>query len=117
MRAIGPDLPIPASAGIETPGLIFTSGQVPIASDGTIPNGVRAQTDLVLDLIEAVLTAGGSGLNRIVKTTVFLAKANDFAAFNDAYAARLGPVAPARSTVVARLLPPVLVEIEATAER
>ena len=117
MQAHGPDLPIPASAAIEAQGLIFTSGMVPIDTDGTIPNGIAAQTDLVLDQIAAVLEAAGSGLDRVVKTTIFLTRAEDFAAFSDAYAARLGPVKPARSTVIAGLLPPVLVEIEAVAER
>lgn len=117
MKAHGPDLPIPASAAIETKGFIFTSGMVPIDADGRIPDGIVAQTDLVLDLMTATLEAAGSGLERVVKTTVFLTRAEDFGAFNEAYAARLGPVKPARSTVLASLLPPVLVEIEAIAER
>ena len=117
MHALGPTLPIPASAAVVTGNLVFTSGQVPIGPDGTVPKGVAAQTGLVLDQIDALLRAAGSGFDRIVKTTVFLVRVEDFANFNDAYAARLGPVPPARSTVVAGLLPPVHVEIEAVAEQ
>lgn len=115
MRALGPDLPIPASAAVEHGKIVYTSGQVPIGPDGSIPEGITAQTDLVLDMIEGLLKEAGSGLDQVIKTTVFLTRPEDFAAFNAAYAQRFGGLQPARSTVIAGLLPPVLVEIEAIA--
>ena len=77
---------------------------------------IRAQTARVFENLSAVLTAAGSGLDRVVKTTVFLADMNEFAAMNEVYASYFGAHKPARSTVQAARLPrDVKVEIEAVA--
>lgn len=115
MKPIGPKLPYPLSPGIIAGDTVYLSGQVPIAEDGSIPDGIEAQTALVLDRIEALLAEAGSGLDRIVKCTVFLTDKTDFAGFNEAYAARFPGVKPARSTVICDLAVPVKVEIEAIA--
>jgi 2-iminobutanoate/2-iminopropanoate deaminase len=108
----------PYSQGVRVGDLLFTSGQIPLMPDGTLVEGdVREQTRQVLRNLEAVLEAGGSGLDRVVKCTCFLADMNDFAVFNEAYGAYFGDERPARSAVeVARLPKDVLIEIEAVAE-
>ena len=108
----------PYSQGVRVGDLLFTSGQIPLLPDGTLLEGdVREQTRQVLRNLEAVLEAGGSGLDRVVKCTCFLADMNDFAAFNEVYGAYFGEERPARSAVeVARLPKDVLIEIEAIAE-
>jgi 2-iminobutanoate/2-iminopropanoate deaminase len=79
---------------------------------------VAEQTEQVLTNLAAVLAAGGSGLDRVVKTTVFLADMGDFAAMNEVYARHFGDHRPARSAVEAAALPKgALVEIEAVAVR
>ena len=97
--------------------LLFTSGQIPLNAAGELVEGdVTVQTTQVLDNLHAVLTAAGGGFDKVVKTTVFLADMNDFAAMNAVYAARFGSHTPARSTVqVARLPRDVKVEIEVVA--
>ncbi len=109
----------PYSQAIKAGGLVFVSGQlglVPGASEPAGP-GIRAQTEQVLDNLEAILTEAGSGLERLVKTTVFLADLGDFQGMNEVYARRVGEDPPARSTVEVAALPSgVLVEIEAIAE-
>lgn len=98
--------------------MIFTAGQIPIdPATGKIVDGdIKAQTRQVLKNLEAVLTAGGSSLTSVVKTTVFLKDMNDFAAMNEVYAEFLQTASPARSAVeVARLPRDVRVEIEAIA--
>ncbi|WP_104989753.1 RidA family protein [Deinococcus sp. NW-56] len=99
--------------------LVITSGQIPLTPDGTlVEGGIEAQTRQVLDNLVAVLTAAGTDLGRVVKTTVFLADMNEFAAMNAVYAEYFQAPYPARSTVqVARLPRDVRVEIEVIAER
>ncbi|KEF33960.1 deaminase [Deinococcus sp. RL] len=99
--------------------LVVTSGQIPLTPDGTlVEGGIEAQTRQVLDNLVAVLEAAGTDLSRVVKTTVFLADMNEFAAMNAVYAEYFQAPYPARSTVqVARLPRDVRVEIEALAER
>lgn len=99
-------------------GLIFTSGQIGIdRASGTIPEGIEAQTRQVLYNLKAILEENGSGMDRIVKTTVFLKDMNDFGTMNRIYGEYFdSDLAPARSAVeVARLPKDVLVEIEAVA--
>ncbi len=117
MQRLGPDKPIPLSPGIVAGDTVYLSGQVPIAADGSIPEGIEAQTALVLDQIEALLAEAGSGMDRVVKCTVFLTDKADFAGFNAAYAARFPGMKPARSTIVCDLVVPVKVEIECIALR
>lgn len=108
----------PYSQAIQTGNLVFTSGQIPInPENGNIEaEGIEAQTEQVCKNLAAVLTAAGSGLDRVVKTTCFLANISDFAAFNGVYAKHFTS-APARSCVAVKDLPRgVLVEVEAIAE-
>ena len=109
----------PYSQGIATDALVFTSGQLGLdpATGDFAPGGIEAQTRQSLANVKAVLEAAGSGLDKVVKTTVFLKDMNDFAAMNKVYAEFFGEGGcPARSAVqVARLPKDGLVEIEAVA--
>ena len=108
----------PYSQAIKANGLVFVSGQLGLAPGGSemVGPGIEEQTSQVLDNLEAILTEAGTGLDRIVKTTVFLTNLNDFQAMNGVYAERVGAVPPARSTVEVAALPSgALVEIEAIA--
>lgn len=108
----------PYSQGIIANGMIFSAGQVAI--DPTvgklIEGGIREQTRQVLENLSAVLAAGNSSLERVVKTTVFLQDLGDFAAMNEVYSTYFTGTRPARSTVqVAKLPLGALVEIEVIA--
>ena len=106
------------SQGIIAGGFIFTAGQVPLipGTSDLREGGIEAQTRQVLDNIAGVLRAAGSDMARVVKTTVFLADINDFAAFNAVYGEYFGDAPPARTTVQAGGLPlGALIEIEAVA--
>lgn len=109
----------PYSQGIIVTGkMIFTSGQIAIdpKTNQVASLDIKGQTRLVLENMKAILTAGGSGLKNVIKTTVFLKNISDFAAMNEVYAEYLSENAPARSTVeVARLPKDVLVEIDCIA--
>ena len=111
-QAIGP-----YAQAVAVDGWLFTSSQIPLnAASELVEGDVTVQTTQVLDNLHAVLTAAGGGFDKVVKTTVFLADMNDFAAMNAVYAARFGSHTPARSTVqVARLPRDVKVEIEVVA--
>jgi 2-iminobutanoate/2-iminopropanoate deaminase len=112
-QAIGP-----YSQAIVAGNVVFTAGQIPLdPATGEIVSGdIAAQTARVLDNLRAILEAAGSSLQNVVKTTVFLADMNDFAAMNEVYARYFGDHRPARSTVQAGRLPrDVRVEIEAIA--
>ena len=108
----------PYAQAIEANGFIFCSGQIPInPATGNIEKaGAAEQTRQVLLNLKAVLEAAGSGLGKVVKTTVFLADMGDFPFVNTVYAEIFGDHKPARSTVqVARLPKSARVEIEAVA--
>jgi len=109
----------PYSQAVGIGGLLFTSGQIPLLPDGSLVEGdVEAQTRQVLANLAAVLEAGGSSLDQVVKCTVFLSDMNDFAAVNAVYAEAFTSEPPARSAVeVARLPRDVMIEIEAVALR
>jgi len=112
-KAIGP-----YSQGIIAGGLVFTAGQIAIdpASGEVVPGGAAEQTARVMQNLTAILRAAGSGLDRVVKTTVFLTDMADFAAMNEVYGKAFGSHRPARSTVAVASLPKgVKVEIEAIA--
>lgn len=87
-------------------GLVFLSGEVPFNADGSVPEGISAQTDLVLDRIGATLASENLTLDDVVSSTVYLVDPADFAAFNTAYARRFNAPLPVRATVVAALLVP-----------
>ena len=97
--------------------LLFTSGQLGlIPATGELPQGVEAQAAQALENLKAVLAAAGMGFADVVKTTVFLADINDFAAINTIYAQYFPGEAPARSCVQVAALPKgALFEIEAIA--
>ena len=107
----------PYSQAIVVDRLVFTSGQIPLAADGTLVTGdIATQTRQVLANLAAVLAAAGASLGDVVKTTVFLKDLGDFAAMNAVYEQAFGSHKPARATVeVARLPREVGVEIEAIA--
>src|SRR5205823_6063081 len=108
----------PYSQAIKANGLVFVSGQLAVkpGDKELVPGGIAEQTEQVFANLRAILEAAGSGLDRIVKTTVFLQRLDDFAAMNEVYARHIGDAPPARSTVeVAKLPSGALVEIEAVA--
>ncbi|OAN48518.1 reactive intermediate/imine deaminase [Chloroflexus islandicus] len=108
----------PYSQAIRAGNLIFVSGQLPInpATNEMLTDDIGAMTRQIFANIAAILHEAGSSLDRIVKTTVFLADLNDFAAMNAAYAEHFSDAPPARSTVqVARLPRDARIEIEVIA--
>lgn len=110
-KAIGP-----YSQGIELGDLVFVSGQTPIdpATGALVPGDVAVQARRCLENVGAVLAAGGSSLDKVLKTTVFLVDMADFKAMNAVYAEFFCAVPPARSTVAVAGLPlGARVEIEA----
>jgi 2-iminobutanoate/2-iminopropanoate deaminase len=108
----------PYSPAIRSGNLLFLSGQIPLdPATGTLVGGdIGAQTEQVMRNIGALLGAAGAGFEHVVRTTVFLADMNEFAAMNDVYARFVVDPPPARATVqVARLPRDVRVEIDAIA--
>ncbi len=108
----------PYSQGTIVNGFVFTAGQVALdpATGDVVAGGAAQQTERVMQNLSAILKAAGSGLDRVVKTTVFLTDMADFAAMNEVYAKAFGDHRPARSTVAVASLPKgVRVEIEAVA--
>ena len=77
----------PYSQGFEVNGIVYTSGQIPVnPADGTVPEGIAAQAEQSCKNVGAILEAAGSGYDKVIKTTCFLADMGDFAAFNEVYA-------------------------------
>lgn len=107
----------PYSQGFIAGGFVYTSGQIPVnPADATVPEGIAAQTEQSCKNVGAILEAAGSGYDKVIKTTCFLADIADFAAFNEVYAKYFASK-PARSCVAVKDLPKgVLCEIEAVAE-
>ena len=108
----------PYSQAIKAAGLVFVAGQVGIRpGDGElVGEGIAEQTEQTLHNVKAILEAAGSGIDRLVKTTVFLTNLADFQGMNEVYARHVGDSPPARSTVEVSALPPgIIVEIEAVA--
>jgi 2-iminobutanoate/2-iminopropanoate deaminase len=108
----------PYSQAIKASGFVFVSGQLALEPGHTELMGgtIQEQTEQVFKNLGAILEEAGSGLDRLVKTTVFLQNLDDFQGMNEVYARQVGDRPPARSTVeVARLPSGALVEIEAVA--
>lgn len=107
----------PYSQGMIAGGMVYCSGQIPVnPASGEIPDGIEAQAEQSCKNVGAVLEAAGSGLDKVVKTTCFLADMSYFAAFNEVYA-KYFTSKPARSCCAVKTLPKnVLCEIEAVAE-
>lgn len=112
-QAIGP-----YSQAVKANGFVFVSGQIAIEpeSGNIIGGNVTEQTDRVMQNLAAILDAAGSGMERVVRSTVFLKSMTDFPAMNEVYGRYFAAPPPARSTVeVARLPKDVLVEIDVIA--
>ncbi len=108
----------PYSQAIRAGGLVFVSGQLALrpGESSMVGDTIEAQTEQVFANLRAILEEAGSGLDRLVKTTVFLADLADFQGMNEVYARHAGDDPPARSTVEVAALPSgALVEIEAVA--
>jgi 2-iminobutanoate/2-iminopropanoate deaminase len=117
-QAPAPFAGAPYSQAIRVGDLVFVSGQIPLppGSSQLVGPGITEQTEQVLANLRAILEAAGSGLDRLVKTTVFLKELADFAAMNEVYKKHVGEAPPARSTVQVAAIPAgALVEIEAVA--
>lgn len=110
-QAIGP-----YSQAIKANGVIYTSGQIGLNPQGILVEGIETQTRQVLNNLSEILKAGGSSLQQVFKTTIFLSNMEDFALVNAIYAEFFGEHKPARSTVAVKTLPKnALVEIECMA--
>jgi 2-iminobutanoate/2-iminopropanoate deaminase len=108
----------PYSQAIRAGEFVFVSGQLALRPGDTALSGdtIEEQTEQIFANLRAILEAAGTGLDRLVKTTVFLANLDDFQGMNSVYARHVGDAPPARSTFeVARLPSGALVEIEAVA--
>ncbi len=111
-QAIGP-----YSQAVKVGDFIYTSGQIALTPEGVmVQNDIRLQTGQVMRNLKEVLEAAGSSLQNVIKTTIFLADMDDFAAVNEVYGEWFGDHRPARSTVAVKTLPKnALVEIECIA--
>ena len=108
----------PYSQAIRAGGFVFVSGQLALRPDHAeiVGETIQEQTEQIFANLRAILEAAGTGLDRLVKTTVFLVDLGDFAGMNEVYARHVGDAPPARSTVEISALPSgALVEIEAVA--
>ena len=109
----------PYSQAIETDNLVYTSGIIPVVpATGEIPEGSVAQARQAFTNLSNLLAAAGTGMDKVIKTTVFIKEMNDFGAINEVYAEFFPDPYPARSCVeVARLPKDVMLEIAAIAEK
>ena len=117
-RAPAPFQGAPYNQAIRLGELVFVAGQVgvDVATGELVGPTIQEQTEQIFSNLKAILEAAGSGLDRIVKTTVFLTNLGDFQGMNEVYARHVGEDRPARSTVEISALPSgALVEIEAVA--
>jgi 2-iminobutanoate/2-iminopropanoate deaminase len=107
----------PYSQAVVANGMVFTSGQIALTPEGVmLESDIAVQTKQVLQNLKAVLEEAGSSMSGVVKTTIFLASMDDFAAVNEIYAEAFGSHKPSRSTVAVKTLPKnALVEIDAVA--
>ncbi|UFS63307.1 RidA family protein [Sulfurimonas sp. HSL-3221] len=107
----------PYSQAVKVNGMVYTSGQIALTPAGEmLENDITVQTKQVLANLTAVLEAAGSGLDKVIKTTIFLDSMDDFATVNALYADAFGDHKPSRSTVAVKTLPKnALVEIDAIA--
>lgn len=107
----------PYSQAVVANGMVFTSGQIALTPEGVmLESDIALQTKQVLQNLQAVLEEAGSSMGGVIKTTIFLASMDDFAAVNEIYAEAFGSHKPARSTVAVKTLPKnALVEIDAIA--
>jgi 2-iminobutanoate/2-iminopropanoate deaminase len=117
-KAPAPFQGAPYSQAIRANGFVFVSGQLSLEPDHAeiVGDSIQEQTEKVFDNLQAILEEAGSGLDRIVKTTVYLIDLDEFAGMNEVYARRVGEPFPARATIEISKLPSgAKVEIEAIA--
>jgi 2-iminobutanoate/2-iminopropanoate deaminase len=117
-RAPAPFQGAPYSQAIRANGFVFVSGQLSLEPDHAeiVGDSIQQQTEKIFDNLQAILEEAGSGLDRVVKTTVFLTDLDDFGGMNEVYGRRVGLPTPARATVEVSKLPSgAKVEIEAIA--
>jgi 2-iminobutanoate/2-iminopropanoate deaminase len=117
-KAPAPFQGAPYSQAIRANGFVFVSGQLSLEPDHAeiVGDSIQEQTEKVFDNLQAILDEAGSGLDRIVKTTVYLIDLDEFAGMNEVYARRVGEPFPARATIEISNLPSgAKVEIEAIA--
>jgi 2-iminobutanoate/2-iminopropanoate deaminase len=107
----------PYSQAVVANGMVYTSGQIALTPDGVmLEDDVVIQTKQVLNNLKEVLKEAGSSLDKVVKTTIFIASMDDFATINEIYEEAFGTHKPARATVAVKTLPKnALVEIDAIA--
>ncbi|HYY65190.1 MAG TPA: Rid family detoxifying hydrolase [Gaiellaceae bacterium] len=117
-KAPGPFQGAPYSQAIQAGGFVFVSGQLGLElGQAAITGTITEQTERIFTNLRAILEEAGTGLDRLVKTTVFLTDLADFAAMNEVYARNVGDAPPARATVEVAALPSgAKVEIEAIAQ-
>ncbi len=111
----GPKAIGPYSQAVKANGLVFVSGQIAIdpQTQQVVPGDIAQQTTRVMENLKGIVDAAGSSMGQVVKTSVFLADMNDFAAMNEVYGRYFASAPPARATVqVSRLPKDVRVEIE-----
>ena len=119
-KAPAPFQGAPYSQGIVVGELVFVSGQVAVdpQTNQVVEGGIREQTERVLLNVRAILEEAGSGMDKLLKTTIFLVDFGQFAEMNEVYARHVGDTPPARATVEIKSLPAgALLEIEAIAHR
>jgi 2-iminobutanoate/2-iminopropanoate deaminase len=115
---LGPKAIGPYSQAVRANGFVFVSGQIALdpSTQKLVPGEIMVQTERVLENLKAILSAAGSSLEKVVRTTVFLSDMNEFVAMNEVYARYFREQFPARSTVQAARLPrDVRVEIDVIA--
>lgn len=118
-KAPGPFQGAPYSQAIASGALVFVSGQLSLRPDHAeiVGETIQEQTEQIFTNLRAILEAAGSGLDRLVKTTVYLVDLDDFEGMNEVYARHVGDRPPARATIEVSALPSgAKVEIEAVAE-
>ena len=107
---------VPLSPAVRAGDFIYVSGQVPVGANGeVVTGGIEAQTRQTMTNVVAALKLAGAEISDIVKTTVILVDARDFGAFNKVYATYFPTNPPARTTLEARLMIDIRIEIEAVA--
>ncbi len=97
----------PYSQAVKANGMLFVSGQIPIipATGALAEGGIKAETTQVMKNLQAILAEAGAGFGQVVKTSIFVADMNDFAAVNEVYGQYFSENPPARETVAVRTLP------------
>ncbi|MFD2238285.1 RidA family protein [Aureimonas populi] len=108
--------PLPLSKVRRAGDFVFLSGELPFTGDGSVPEGIEAQTELTLQRISATLASEGLTLADVVSVAVYLTEKGDFAGFNEVYRRHFADPFPTRTTVIAGLVAEARIEITVTAQ-